>query len=366
MIRSPSPEPRVADHGQAHDRLRLPGVRRAVAEVARALRRLRRVELARRGARRRGGGAPAGRRTATRRRGAPARLGSTPTIAIEQHARLSTGIGEFDRVLGGGIVPGLARAARRRAGHRQVDAAAAGRREHGADRSARCSTAPARSPSTRSSRAASGSASATRRSICSPKPASSASSRRSPRLKPALVIVDSIQTVFSLKFQSAPGSIGQVREAATQLLFIAKGQNVPTFLVGHVTKDGSLAGPEGARARRRHRAVLRRRAPSLAPRRARRQEPLRRRQRARRLRDDRGRPAAGAESVEAVPRRAAGRTRPGRRCCARSRARGRSSSRCRRSSAPAPTAPRGGWPAASISSGCRCCSPCSRSAPAST
>src|SRR6476646_6632003 len=64
------------------------------------------------------------------------------------------------------------------------------------------------------------------------------------RLRPALIIVDSIQTVFSLKFQSAPGSIGQVREAATQLLFAAKGQNIPTFLVGHVTKDGSLAGPK--------------------------------------------------------------------------------------------------------------------------
>ena len=59
-----------------------------------------------------------------------------------------------------------------------------------------------------------------------------------------MVIVDSIQTVFSLKFQSAPGSIGQVREAATQLLFAAKGQNIPTFLVGHVTKDGNLAGPK--------------------------------------------------------------------------------------------------------------------------
>jgi DNA repair protein RadA/Sms len=64
------------------------------------------------------------------------------------------------------------------------------------------------------------------------------------RLRPALVVVDSIQTVFSLKLQSAPGSIGQVREAATQLLFAAKGHNVPTFLVGHVTKDGSLAGPK--------------------------------------------------------------------------------------------------------------------------
>ena len=64
------------------------------------------------------------------------------------------------------------------------------------------------------------------------------------RLKPALLIVDSIQTVFSLKLQSAPGSIGQVREAATHLLFTAKTRDLPTFLVGHVTKDGNLAGPK--------------------------------------------------------------------------------------------------------------------------
>ena len=64
------------------------------------------------------------------------------------------------------------------------------------------------------------------------------------RVKPALIVVDSVQTVFSLKFQSAPGSIGQVREAATQFLFTAKGHNIPTFLVGHVTKDGNIAGPK--------------------------------------------------------------------------------------------------------------------------
>ena len=64
------------------------------------------------------------------------------------------------------------------------------------------------------------------------------------RVKPSLLIVDSIQTVFSLKLQSAPGSVGQVRQAATDLLFTAKGRNLPTILVGHVTKDGSLAGPK--------------------------------------------------------------------------------------------------------------------------
>jgi DNA repair protein RadA/Sms len=64
------------------------------------------------------------------------------------------------------------------------------------------------------------------------------------RVRPSLLVIDSVQTVFSLKFQSAPGSIGQVREAATQFLFTAKGHNIPTFLVGHVTKDGNIAGPK--------------------------------------------------------------------------------------------------------------------------
>jgi DNA repair protein RadA/Sms len=64
------------------------------------------------------------------------------------------------------------------------------------------------------------------------------------RVRPKLLVVDSVQTVFSLKLQSAPGSIAQVREAATQFLFTAKGHDIPTFLVGHVTKDGAIAGPK--------------------------------------------------------------------------------------------------------------------------
>ena len=64
------------------------------------------------------------------------------------------------------------------------------------------------------------------------------------RVRPALLVVDSIQTIYSLSLASAPGSVGQVREAATHLLFNAKRGNVPTILVGHVTKDGSLAGPK--------------------------------------------------------------------------------------------------------------------------
>ncbi len=63
-------------------------------------------------------------------------------------------------------------------------------------------------------------------------------------LKPRALVIDSVQTVFSSRFPSAPGSISQVREVATQLLFVAKGRGITTFLIGHVTKDGSLAGPK--------------------------------------------------------------------------------------------------------------------------
>jgi DNA repair protein RadA/Sms len=64
------------------------------------------------------------------------------------------------------------------------------------------------------------------------------------QLKPTALVVDSVQTVYSSKFPSAPGSISQVREVATQLLFLAKGRGVTTFLIGHVTKDGGLACPK--------------------------------------------------------------------------------------------------------------------------
>lgn len=61
--------------------------------------------------------------------------------------------------------------------------------------------------------------------------------------KPGLVIVDSVQTLFRSDLSSAPGSVTQVRECAASLMRLAKSLNIPTILVGHVTKDGSLAGP---------------------------------------------------------------------------------------------------------------------------
>ncbi|HNR69162.1 MAG TPA: DNA repair protein RadA [bacterium] len=64
------------------------------------------------------------------------------------------------------------------------------------------------------------------------------------RIHPQLLVVDSIQTIFSRNLESAPGSISQVRECALQLIRLAKNNNMPVFLVGHVTKEGYLAGPK--------------------------------------------------------------------------------------------------------------------------
>jgi len=63
------------------------------------------------------------------------------------------------------------------------------------------------------------------------------------RDRPAVMVVDSIQTIFSSSLQSAPGSVSQVRESTAMLVRFAKQANVTIFLVGHVTKEGQLAGP---------------------------------------------------------------------------------------------------------------------------
>src|SRR3954462_15231719 len=164
-------------------------------------------------------------------------------IEIEQHARLTTSIDEFDRVLGGGVVPGslillggepgigkstlLLQAAANMANSVGPVLYSSGEESEHQIKSRGERLNVGKAPLYLLAE------------TCLERILEVIA-----RIKPALVIVDSVQTIFSLKFQSAPGSIGQVREAATQLLFMAKGQNIRTFLVGHITKDGSLAGPK--------------------------------------------------------------------------------------------------------------------------
>ncbi len=64
------------------------------------------------------------------------------------------------------------------------------------------------------------------------------------KLSPNVIIVDSIQTIFTERIESAPGSVSQVRDVAAQLMMFAKQAATPVFITGHVTKEGSIAGPK--------------------------------------------------------------------------------------------------------------------------
>jgi len=63
-------------------------------------------------------------------------------------------------------------------------------------------------------------------------------------IQPQLIVIDSIQTLYSPSMESSPGSVSQIRQCAAELMKLAKESAIPVFLIGHVTKDGSLAGPK--------------------------------------------------------------------------------------------------------------------------
>ena len=245
--------------------------------------------------------------------------------------RLPTGIGELDRVLGGGLVPGLARPGRRRAGHRQVDAPPPGRgrrrRQPVLYATGEESAAQVRLRAGRlgllegdPGRARRGPRRARHRVDRRGRPAASSGGWSSSTR---------IQTATVDELDGAAGSVGQVRESTVRLMDFAKGEGIAVVLVGHVTKDGSIAGPKtlehlvDAVDRGRGRALRR------AAARPRGQEPLRLDRGGRRLRDGRRRPARGhatrpGPSWPSIPsrRRAASSRRPWRaagRCSSRSR-----------------------------------------------
>lgn len=169
------------------------------------------------------------------------RLQKLAEIAPQQHFRISTGIEEFDRVLGGGLVAG-------------------GVVLIGGD--------PGIGKSTLLLQALAGLAHAHSAVYVSGEESGEQVALRAQRLQldcgaldmlpevnlerilevlrthsPRLAVIDSIQTVYSDAFQSAPGSVSQVRECAAQLTRYAKTSGCALVLVGHVTKDGALAGP---------------------------------------------------------------------------------------------------------------------------
>jgi len=164
------------------------------------------------------------------------------SIAVEREARTPTDIPEFDRVLGGGIVPGslvliggepgigkstlLLQTANRLAEKIGKVLLVSGEES-------------ARQISLRANRLGTLSSDLYLLSEVDV----TLIDHQIQTLEPALLIIDSIQTMFHPDVPSAPGSVSQVRECTHYLMRIAKGSHLPTFIVGHVTKEGSIAGP---------------------------------------------------------------------------------------------------------------------------
>jgi DNA repair protein RadA/Sms len=157
-------------------------------------------------------------------------------------ARLETGVGELDRVLGGGLVPGslvLLGGSPGIGKSTLTGMALANLAASGTETlyvSGEESTAQVRLRAERLGAAA----------LRVPALAETSLERVLATLeaeRPAACVIDSIQTLHSAEMSGAPGSVGQVREAATALAEVAKRADVALILVGHVTKEGSLAGP---------------------------------------------------------------------------------------------------------------------------
>src|SRR5690606_23884936 len=169
---------------------------------------------------------------------------AAPTAAVDaaQARAASTGVGEFDRVLGGGLVPGAVVLV---AGEPGI-----GKSTLALDVAARAARAG------RSVLSVSGEESAAQVRLRAERIGALADTLYLAaetdlgavlglleQVRPALLVVDSVQTVASAEVEGAPGNVAQVREVAAALIQAAKRSTTAALLIGHVTKDGAIAGP---------------------------------------------------------------------------------------------------------------------------
>ncbi|MFH1569858.1 MAG: DNA repair protein RadA [Gemmatimonadota bacterium] len=157
-------------------------------------------------------------------------------------ARIPIGIGEFDRVLGGGIMPGSVVLV---GGDPGIGKSTLLLQMAGQLAAARVPvlyvSAEESSPQVRLRAERLGAMCASLYVLCETDLGSILEHLR--RRQAAAAVVDSIQTIYSAELESAPGSVAQVRECAARLVYFAKESGIPVFLVGHVTKEGTVAGP---------------------------------------------------------------------------------------------------------------------------
>ncbi|MDQ5821028.1 MAG: DNA repair protein RadA [Actinomycetota bacterium] len=161
-------------------------------------------------------------------------------VEVEEAARISTGVPELDRVLGGGLVPASLVLLGGEPGVGKSTLLLSALAAISKDRRALLVTGEESTAQVKLRAARLGGAERVEilaetelETVCA-----TLESER-----PDVCVIDSVQTLYSSELGSAPGSVGQVREAASRLLRVAKESGVATILVGHVTKDGAVAGP---------------------------------------------------------------------------------------------------------------------------
>jgi DNA repair protein RadA/Sms len=179
-----------------------------------------------------------------RRRGEPTAAKAFPMGEIEMagQRRLQTGIGEFDRVLGGGVVPGsvILIGGDPGIGKTTLLLQALPRLAHHDDKVLYVSGEESvQQIKMRGERLG---AESSRLYVLAETSLEQILSTVN-ELRPTAIVVDSIQTIYTEHVTSAPGTISQVQEVAGQLMWFAKRTGVPTFIIGHVTKEGAIAGP---------------------------------------------------------------------------------------------------------------------------
>jgi DNA repair protein RadA/Sms len=161
-------------------------------------------------------------------------------VEVEEAARISTGVAELDRVLGGGLVPASLVLLGGEPGVGKSTLLLMALRAIGETRSALLVTGE-ESVAQVKLRAERLGGAGNVQILAETELETVCETLRAER--PAVCVVDSVQTLHAAELGSAPGSVGQVRESAARLLRVAKEFGVATILVGHVTKDGSVAGP---------------------------------------------------------------------------------------------------------------------------
>src|ERR671924_1104716 len=161
-------------------------------------------------------------------------------VAVEEAARILTGVPELDRVLGGGLVPASLVLVGGEPGVGKSTLLLMALASISRERRALLVTGEESAAQVKLRAERLGGAAAVEilaetslESICA----------TLEQERPDVCVIDSVQTLYAAELGSAPGSVAQVREAASRLLRVAKENGVATFLVGHVTKDGTVAGP---------------------------------------------------------------------------------------------------------------------------